>query len=134
MTTLLPLADTGTGCCPAPADAGLDADRARDVAAVLKALADPARARLLSIIAASPAGEVCVCDLTDPLGLSQPTVSHHMGTLGRAGLVVREQRGRWAYFAIAPGARETVDGAVRAVLGPAGSAGSAGSAGREGDR
>ena len=116
MTTLLPIAATSDGCC-APADGGgLTPEAARDVAATFKALGDPARVRLLSIIAARPDGEACVCDLTDPLGLSQPTVSHHMTTLARAGLVTREQRGKWAYFAIAPGARDLVRGAVRAVL------------------
>jgi len=115
MTTLLPIAAAG-GCCGPDETGGLGPDAARDVAATFKALADPARVRLLSIIAARPDGEACVCDLTDPLGLSQPTVSHHMTTLARAGLVTREQRGRWAYFAIAPGARDLVDGAVRAVL------------------
>lgn len=115
MTTTLPLAGTDSGCCGSP-DAGLDADAARDVAATFKALADPARVRLLSIIAAQPEGEACICDLTEPVGLSQPTVSHHMTTLARAGLVTREQRGKWAYFAVAPGARERVDGALRAVL------------------
>lgn len=116
MTTLLPISATTGGCC-GPAEAGgLDADAAHDVAATFKALADPARVRRLSIIAARPDGEACVCDLTEPLGLSQPTVSHHMAMLARAGLVTREQRGRWAYYAIARGARDLVDGAVRAVL------------------
>lgn len=116
MTTLLPIAATTGGCC-GPAEAGgLDTDVARDVAATFKALADPARVRLLSIIAARPDGEACVCDLTDPLGLSQPTVSHHMSTLAKAGLVTREQRGKWAYYAVAPGARDLVDRSVRAVL------------------
>jgi ArsR family transcriptional regulator, arsenate/arsenite/antimonite-responsive transcriptional repressor len=113
--TMLPLADASGGCC-GPSDSGLDADAARDVAATFKALADPARVRLLSIIAAQAEGEACICDLTEPVGLSQPTVSHHMSTLVRAGLVTREQRGKWAYFAVAPGAQERVDGALRAVL------------------
>lgn len=116
MTTLLPIAATTGGCC-GPAEAGgLDAAAARDVAATFKALADPARVRLLSIIAARPDGEACVCDLTDPLGLSQPTVSHHMSTLTKAGLVTREQRGKWAYYGVAPGARDLVERAVRTVL------------------
>jgi len=116
MTTLLPIATTSGGCCAPADDGGLTVEAAQDVAATFKALGDPARVRLLSIIAARPDGEACVCDLTDPLGLSQPTVSHHMTTLARAGLVTREQRGKWAYFAIAPGARDLVRGAVRAVL------------------
>ncbi|SDF29663.1 transcriptional regulator, ArsR family [Cellulosimicrobium cellulans] len=118
MSTLLPVVvDADASACCGPATGrGLDPEAARDVASTFKALADPARVRLLSIIAARPDGEACVCDLTDPLGLSQPTVSHHMSTLARAGLVTREQRGRWAYYAVAPGARDLVEGAVRAVL------------------
>lgn len=74
-----------------------DADRA---AASLKALADPTRLRLLSLVAAHPHREACVCDLTGPVGLSQPTVSHHLKVLVDAGLLTREQRGKWAYFSI----------------------------------
>ncbi len=76
-----------------------DAER---LAGVLKALADPARLRLLSLIQSATDGEACVCDLTAPLGLSQPTVSHHLKKLLDAGLVEREQRGRWAYFSVNP--------------------------------
>jgi ArsR family transcriptional regulator len=67
---------------------------------MFKALGDPARVRLLSLIAASDGGEACICDLTEPVGLSQPTVSHHMRLLAEAGLVSREQRGKWAYFRV----------------------------------
>lgn len=70
------------------------------LAATFKALADPARVKLLSLIAATRDGEACICDLTAPVGLSQPTVSHHMRLLVDAGLVSREQRGRWAYYRI----------------------------------
>ncbi len=73
---------------------------ARRLARMFKALGDPTRVRLLSLIAARPDGEACVCDLTEPVGLSQPTVSHHMRLLVDAGLVTREQRGRWAFYAI----------------------------------
>ncbi|MCL2453859.1 MAG: metalloregulator ArsR/SmtB family transcription factor [Micrococcales bacterium] len=97
--------------------AGLAAETASDIARTFKALADPARVRLLSIIASAPDGEACICDLTEPVGLSQPTVSHHMRLLAEAGLVTREQRGRWAYFAVAPGARELVATSTDAVLG-----------------
>ncbi len=117
MTSLLPLAATDDAGCCSPAAEVLDAEAARDAAAVFKALADPTRLRLLSIISARPEGEACVCDLTDPVGLSQPTVSHHMTTLAKAGLVTREQRGRWAYFAVAPGARAIVERTLAAVLG-----------------
>lgn len=117
MTTLLsPTTTDETGCC-SPAAEALDRDSAQDAAAVFKALADPTRLRLLSIIAAHPEREACVCDLTDPVQLSQPTVSHHMTTLAKAGLVTREQRGKWAYFAVAPGARDLVQSTLAAVLG-----------------
>lgn len=83
------------------------ADAAR-LAAVLKALADPARLRLLSLIQSSPDGEACVCDLTAPLGLSQPTVSHHLRILTEAGLLERDKRGVWAYYSLVPAAIATV--------------------------
>jgi ArsR family transcriptional regulator len=71
-------------------------------------LADPARLRLLSLIRAQPGGEACVCHLTEPLGLSQPTVSHHLRVLREAGLVEREQRGSWAYFSVCEGPLATL--------------------------
>ena len=88
--------------CPPLLAGPLDAGRGRTLAARLKALADPARLRLLSLIQAQPGGEACVCHLTEPLGLSQPTVSHHLKVLLDAGLVEREQRGSWAYFRVLP--------------------------------
>jgi ArsR family transcriptional regulator len=100
-------------CCP-PLTAGvLDEDEATELAAVLKALADPVRLRLVSAIAASESGEICACDLPDLLDRSQPTVSHHLTQLVRAGLIDREQRGKWAWFRLRP------DGfaALRAALG-----------------
>ena len=78
----------------------LDADDAENLARALRVLADPTRLRILSLIQAQPAGEACVCHLTEPLGLTQPTVSHHMRVLLDAGLVQREQRGSWAYFRV----------------------------------
>jgi ArsR family transcriptional regulator len=75
---------------------------AEKLAGVLKALADPARLRLLSLIQSSPDGEACVCDLTEPVGLSQPTVSHHLRILAEAGVVERDKRGVWAYFRLVP--------------------------------
>jgi ArsR family transcriptional regulator len=77
--------------------AAVDAER---LAAALKAIADPARLRLLSLIQAQPDHEACVCHLTKPLGLSQPTVSHHLKVLLQAGLVARDQRGSWAFFRV----------------------------------
>ncbi len=118
MATHLPLVESAPavdGCC-GDGSAGLGAERASELARVFKALGDPARVRLLSIIAGSTDGEACICDLTEPVGLSQPTVSHHMKLLVEAGLVTREQRGRWAYFAVAPGARALLTGSLDAVV------------------
>ena len=80
----------------------IDRADAERLAGVLKALADPARLRLLSLIQSAPDGEACVCDLTAPLGLSQPTVSHHLKVLHEAGLLDRERRGKWVYFKVRP--------------------------------
>lgn len=101
----LPLLEDAAGMCCAPLAAAPLSEADADVlAGRLKALADPARLRLMSLVLASPDGEGCICDLTDPLGLSQPTVSHHMKVLVDAGLLQREKRGRWAYFRPVPGA------------------------------
>ena len=81
---------------------------AAGLASTLKALADPVRLRLLSIVAAHEGGEACVCDLTEPVGLSQPTVSHHLKVLVDAGLLTRDKRGVWAYYALVPGAVDAV--------------------------
>jgi ArsR family transcriptional regulator len=97
-------------CCAPLAEAPLPAEEALGLATVLKAIADPARLRVISLLAANESGEACVCDLTEPLGLSQPTVSHHLKTLVDAGLVRREKRGVWAYFSLVPGA---LDGVAR---------------------
>ena len=86
-------------CCP-PLSGTLAASDAEILARSLKALADPARLRLLNLITAS--GEACACDLTEPLGLSQPTVSHHMKVLREAGFIEGEQRGKWAYYRVVP--------------------------------
>lgn len=99
---------TTPSCCTSPPHGALTEPEASELASRLKALADPTRLRLLSIIAAHEGAEACVCDLTEPVGLSQPTVSHHLKVLTRAGLVSREQRGVWAYYAIVPGALESV--------------------------
>ena len=89
-----------TDCC-APISDGLDTDQADDLARTLKVLADPARLRIVSILAAS-GGEVCVCDLTEPLDLSQPTVSHHVKQLRDAGFITSERRGKWVYHRLVP--------------------------------
>jgi ArsR family transcriptional regulator len=85
-------------CGPRLVEAPLARPEAERLAEAMRVLADPARLQLLSVIAASPGGEACVCNLTVPLGLSQPTVSHHLKLLHEAGLLDREQRGRWAYY------------------------------------
>jgi ArsR family transcriptional regulator, arsenate/arsenite/antimonite-responsive transcriptional repressor len=91
---------TATIGCPLLLAAPLSEAEASELADVLKALADPARLRLLSIIASSPDGEACACNLADPVGRSQPTVSHHLSQLVRAGILEREQRGKWAWFRV----------------------------------
>lgn len=92
-----------SACCGSVTEGTVDADQAEQIARVFKALGDPTRVRLLSLIAASETGEMCICDLTDPVGLAQPTVSHHMKQLVEAGLVEREQRGKWAYYRVLAG-------------------------------
>lgn len=88
-------------CCAPVLQEALSADEAEQLAAGFKLLSDPVRLRLLSLIANAPGGEACVCDLTGPLERSQPTISHHLSALTAAGLLEREQRGRWAYFRVA---------------------------------
>ena len=100
-------------CCSPVTGGRLDEAAAEELAAVLKALADPVRLRLISIVASAPSGEVCACELPDLLGRAQPTISHHLSALVRAGLIDREQRGKWAWFRLRP---ETL-AAVRAALG-----------------
>lgn len=89
-------------CCAPVLHAELGQQHAEHLAEAFKAIADPARLRLLSFIAAQPSGEACVCYLTEPLGLSQPTVSHHLKVLFTAGLLQRERRGTWVYYRIVP--------------------------------
>ncbi|MFI1603138.1 transcriptional regulator [Streptomyces griseofuscus] len=85
-------------CCPGLLTAPLDGDQAAELAKVFKALGDPVRLRLLSMIASRAGGEVCVCDLTPAFDLSQPTVSHHLKLLREAGLIDCERRGTWVYY------------------------------------
>ncbi|MCM0641023.1 ArsR/SmtB family transcription factor [Cellulomonas wangsupingiae] len=102
---LLPVTSTAsTGCCSPVTGSTMSTEDAERTARTLKALADPARLRLLSLIAAHDGGEACVCDLTEPVGLSQPTVSHHLKVLTDAGFVTREKRGVWAYYTLVPDA------------------------------
>ena len=101
-------------CVAAPTDGVLPAQQAVPLAARFKALADPNRLRILSIISNDPAAETCVCDITEPLDLGQPTVSHHLKVLVEAGLLTREKRGVWAYYSLVPGALD----ALAATLAP----------------
>jgi ArsR family transcriptional regulator len=82
----------------------MDSAEAEDLSRLLKALADPVRLRLLSMIGASSGGEVCVCDLTDAFELTQPTISHHLKVLREAGLIASERRGTWVYYRLLPAA------------------------------
>ena len=91
----------GEPCCASVLEAPLAPDEAAALAASFAALADPARLRLLSLIAAQPGGQ-CACDLVEPLGKSQPTVSHHLKVLYEAGLVDREKRGTWVWYRVVP--------------------------------
>jgi ArsR family transcriptional regulator, arsenate/arsenite/antimonite-responsive transcriptional repressor len=101
---------TAEACCAPGGTPPLSAEAAKQKALVFKALADPNRLRLLSIVKAGASGECCVCDLTEPLDLGQPTVSHHLKILVDAGLLHREKRGTWAYYSLVPGALEETAG------------------------
>jgi ArsR family transcriptional regulator, arsenate/arsenite/antimonite-responsive transcriptional repressor len=101
-------------CCSPLTGGALDEDAAERLARAFRALGDPHRVRLLSLIAAADGGEACICDLTEPLGLSQPTVSHHMKQLTEAGLVTREQRGKWAYYRVATTTMTALSDTLRA--------------------
>ena len=89
-------------CCAPLLEAPLDGTDATELAAAFKALADPVRLRLLSLIAAAPAGSACSCDLEAPVGKSQSTVSHHLSVLAEAGLITKEKVGRWVQCAVVP--------------------------------
>ena len=95
-------------CCAPLAAPTLSDDEALATADLFRALADPARVRIVNLLATSEGEPVCICNLTEPLGLTQPTVSHHMKKLVDAGLVDREQRGRWAFFSLRREAIETL--------------------------
>ena len=109
---MAPISSAALVCCAPLVRRALTADEAGDLSRVLKAIADPARLRLLSMVAAHEGGEACVCDLTEPLGLSQPTVSHHLKVLVDAGLLARDKRGVWAYYALVPGALDALAGVL----------------------
>lgn len=101
--------ETQAPCCvPSDGETILPAAEADALATRFKALADPSRLRILSIVSSSPEAETCVCDLSEPLNLGQPTVSHHLKILVEAGLLHREKRGVWAYYSLVPGALDSL--------------------------
>jgi ArsR family transcriptional regulator len=106
------MAETIDACCPSVLTARLTDDEATELASGFAALADPVRLRLLSLIAAED--EVCACDLVEPLGRAQPTISHHTKTLADAGLIVGEKRGRWVYWRAVPERLEELRGSLAA--------------------
>jgi ArsR family transcriptional regulator len=117
-TAPLPLLGTDLAACCRPSAGALELTAAERLAAVLKVLAEPTRLRLLSLIAANQDSEECICNLTDVVGVSQPTVSHHMRLLVDAGLLEREQRGKWAYYRLVPGALDALAGLLAKVAQP----------------
>lgn len=105
-----------SGCGSTPAKAPLAREDAEDLARTLKAVADPTRLQLLSLVAAAPSGEACVCDLADSLGLRQPTISHHLKILVDTGLLSRDKRGTWAWFTLVRDRLDLVGTIIGAVV------------------
>jgi|SRR5688572_20110257 len=105
--SLTPVTEAAACCAPLTREP-LTAPQAEDLARSLKALADPTRLRLISIVAASEGEEACVCDLIEPVGLGQSTVSHHLKILMDAGFLTRSKRGTWAYYRLVPGALDSI--------------------------
>lgn len=110
-------------CCAPRGVRPLAEDRANDLARMFKALGDPVRLRMLSLIAAHEGGESCVCDISPAFDLSQPTISHHLKVLREAGLLDSERRGTWVYYRVIPSALEQLSTVLSAAWG--GVAGSA---------
>ncbi len=120
----LTITPVGIAACSFPLTGSvLDDESARQLARVFKALSDPTRVRLISLIASADDAQACICNLTEPVGLSQPTVSHHMKVLVEAGLVTREQRGKWAYYGLVGDAFEALRSAVGFQRMPSGTGG-----------
>lgn len=111
---LLPIRDLQSCCSPITREP-LSTPNSVSLAVSLKALADPARLRIISMIAAHADAEACVCDLTEPLGLSQPTVSHHLRVLTDAGYLTRSKRGTWSYYRLVPGSLDSVSSLLATV-------------------
>jgi ArsR family transcriptional regulator len=99
----LPIVEPDATCCTDLTSAPLSEQQAAELATVFKALGDPVRLRLLSMIASRAGGEVCVCELTPAFDLSQPTISHHLKQLRQAKLIDCERRGTWVYYWLVPG-------------------------------
>jgi ArsR family transcriptional regulator len=99
-------------CCAPVVRQVIQPEEAATLAAGFKALSDPARLQLISLVAAHADQEACVCDLTEPVGLSQPTVSHHLKLLVKAGILSREQRGKWAYYKLVPATLNALAGLI----------------------
>ena len=97
----LPVLDLADCCAPLRREP-LDAEAASSLAEAFKALADPVRLQLLNLIATADGGQACACDLVEPVGKSQPTVSHHLKVLREAGLVRSEKRGTWVWYSVVP--------------------------------
>jgi ArsR family transcriptional regulator, arsenate/arsenite/antimonite-responsive transcriptional repressor len=102
------MSEPGLACCTPLTGTPMSAAQAEQVAPLLKALADPVRLRLVSLIAASAGGEACVCDLNDAFELTQATISHHLKVLHSAGVLDRDKRGVWVYYAVKPAALASV--------------------------
>ena len=114
-----PEAGLAAACCQPLLRQPISAGQAADLARLLKALADPTRLRLVSMVAAHEGGEACVCDLTEPLGLTQPTISHHLKILVDAGIFTRDKRGVWAFYRLVPAALEALSGILSTAPAPA---------------
>ena len=111
---LLPVRDLAACCAPLTREPIAEAN-ALSLSAAMKALGDPARIRIISMVAAHEEQEACVCDLTEPLGLTQPTVSHHLKVLTEAGFLTRSKRGTWAYYKLVPGSLDALSGLLSTV-------------------
>jgi ArsR family transcriptional regulator, arsenate/arsenite/antimonite-responsive transcriptional repressor len=113
-TQALPIIEQTTSPCCEPFAAGLlEAEQATALAQRLKVLADPTRLRLLSMLLDSEHGEACTCDLVEPLGLSQPTITHHLHRMAEAGIVHGDKRGRWTFYSVDKNAIETITDALK---------------------
>ncbi|ORB70144.1 ArsR/SmtB family transcription factor [Mycobacterium scrofulaceum] len=107
------MSNQGVACCPTLGTAAMAEAQATDLAAMFKALGDPVRLRMLSLIASHPGGEACVCEISATFDLSQPTISHHLKLLRSAGLVDCERRGTWVYYWVIPAALQQLSSVLQ---------------------